>query len=182
MHSQMEASLTTTMMHLLGTNPGPAITMIAAITSNKIKQSAYLSVAKQTLDKEDFELFEYVLSRCAAADRERNRIAHDLWATEAQLPASVILISAKEYAKIGIEIHLLRKHSPIKDEDAERVAQMMRESGLVYNKSDFVRIQKQTGDAFYLVTALSIMLDASSPDHEVANKRNQLQVALQEGR
>ena len=180
-HSQVDAVLNTAMVHLLGTDPEPGLIMLSAINNNNIKQKAYTELAKNRLSNEDLIIFEGVLAACAAADKERNRLAHDLWATEAQLPKSIVLVSSREFSRIAVRFHMLRNVPDLSEEIGEQLVAAIRASGLVYDRTDFVRIQEQMSHTFFLTVSLSIMLDHTTPDHEVTKQRVQLQSALQKG-
>lgn len=178
-YSKVEASLGTAMIHLLGADPEPALVMLTAIKNHNIKQMAYAELASEQLGDLDLPLFTGVMKKCAAAEKERNRLAHDLWATELQLPKAVILISSREFSKIRARGHVLRASPNMGIESTKELIAAIRKSGLVYTKADFVQILDQMNDTFFLVTALTIILDRATPDHEVAKQRQQLQAALQ---
>ncbi|MEM6410285.1 MAG: hypothetical protein AAF683_01965, partial [Pseudomonadota bacterium] len=178
-HSKNDAVLNTAMFHLLGADPEPALLMLTAIKNNNIKLAAYTELANETLTEPDLSIFQGVIKRFAATEKERNRLAHDLWAIEPQPPDAVVLISAREFSKIKAKKHLLRGNRPLSAESLDGLINNIRSSGLVYTKEDFIRILKQMNRVFFLVVALSIMLDRETPDHEVSNQRQQLQEALQ---
>ena len=177
-HSQIDALLIAAMVHLLGTDPEPAMVMLAAINNNNIKQKAYIELARNRLNDEDVAIFEGVLAACTSADKERNRLAHDLWATEPQLPDSVVLINAREYSKIAARSHLLQDATDLSSEAPEALIRTIRASGLVYVSDDFVRIRRQMSETFFLVVALQNMLDQRTPEKEIARQRQQLRERL----
>jgi hypothetical protein len=175
-HSKLDAAIYSLGVTLLGKDPKPALAALAVINKNRIRNQAILAAADLFMSGEQKDLLSAVLAVTEGADKDRNKIAHHLWATETQLPDSVILIDTDKYAMILADMHLQKDSSPT-DEEALQLIARIRTSGRVYKKADFERILQTVERAFFLVTSLSICLERGADHPEGATQLSQLKAA-----
>ncbi len=170
----LEVTLTNVFLSLLGAEPGPAVAMLTAIKNNNVRNEAFRAVAETVLSREKLELLNAVLAKCETADKERNRIAHWVWATEEKLPDAVILIDPRKYAAFQQKIKITFAMETISTEDASSLQQELRNAALVYRKQDFETAYNHIQRAISLSIALMIYVKQPDGNPEGAKARQML--------
>jgi hypothetical protein len=170
----LETILSALFMTLLGANPGPAVAMLTAIKNNNIRAEAFRAVAETVLTGEKLELLNAVLAKCETADKERNRIAHWIWATEKQLPDAVALLDPRKIAAVQQNVGILSDHNKPTVEEIAAIVDTLRNAALIYRANDFESALNHVQRALGLVVTLSILLKHPDGHPEGAKARRML--------
>lgn len=176
-HSQLDAFLGVMFTRFLGADPKPSLAILRTLQKSHLKREALLSVAREVLNEELLDLLTAVLAICEPVEKERNKLAHWLWGIENQIPDKVILIDPKDFDRINTAIIEIKLGDGLKIEDAERLQELIRKSGLLYGQEDFARLSTASSRAFFLVTTLHILLQQGSADPEGAKALKMLMEA-----
>jgi hypothetical protein len=171
-YASLEVALSALFTRMLGANAGPAVAILSVIKNNNIRNEAFRAVADDTLTKENLEFLNAVLAACEVADKERNRIAHWIWAVERQLPDSVALIDPRKVATIQQHVGIMSGSStkPSFDELAA-IGEKIRDSALIYRAGDFEAAWNRINRAVVLCITLSIVVGHPSDHPEGAKAR-----------
>jgi hypothetical protein len=170
----LEIVLSALFMTLLGANPGPAVAILTAIKNNNIRAEAFRAVAETVLAGEKLELLNAVLAKCETADKERNRIAHWVWATEKQLPDAVALLDPRKIAGVQQNVSILSDHNKPSVEEIAAIADILRNAALIYRADDLESAHNHVQRAIVLVITLSILLKHPDGHPEGAKARQML--------
>ena len=88
--SQVEMALGELLVAMLGANAIPAISMYNALTSSVAQLAAVKAAAATSLDIDDKDLFDALLSRHKPLAKARNRFAHWAWAYSPDIPKTLL--------------------------------------------------------------------------------------------
>lgn len=172
-YSMLEPLLSVVMTKLLGSDPRPAVAILAVIKNSSIRNEALRSVAEESLNADDLALFNAVLGVVDSADKERNRLAHWLWAIDDQLPDAVVLLDPRKYASMNSDVAVAMAKGSTSVEQATALQDKMRSMALVYRQQDFQTAINAVERAFFAITNLTIVLDKPN-DPSSANARKLL--------
>lgn len=81
---------------MLGATARPAAAMFAALTSTQAQMAALRAATDSLVQPREMEMFEIVVSFVGSALKERNRVAHWLWAHSPELPDAILLVDPAE--------------------------------------------------------------------------------------
>jgi hypothetical protein len=90
--ARIEAGLATILGRMLGSHARPSRAMYATIHNSQRQEAVLEAAAKDSLSKENRELFDLLMVAVKCADATHYKVAHWLWGDSPDFPDSLILV------------------------------------------------------------------------------------------
>lgn len=166
--SLLESFMTGVFVHMLGSNPTPALAIYTALSGSVSRGAAFKAVAKEAhLSTEEDEILDAILSLYKTAGRERNRIAHWVWGHSPEIPDGVLLCDQQVMARTWIATSP-QLVGDTADEITATIAEtrsVLGDATFVYKANDFESLSRDTQRLINLVTQFRFVLMRDHPSN-----------------
>jgi hypothetical protein len=103
MSSEIDHSIGLLLVRIIGADAAPTIAMYDAIQADRVKMQLLNAAAKAALTSEQHRVYDAVIKVSVAAQKERNRLAHWIWAYSPEVPDALLLANPKHLRAKDIE-------------------------------------------------------------------------------
>lgn len=174
-----ESLLKGTLANLLEAEAGPVSAIVESIKGTANYFDIIEAAAKHKLKGRELETAKFVMSRVRHDAKNRNKIAHFLWAFCDELPDAVILVDPTEHVK-----YLAKVQQRIRSSEPTMVAPKLNKNCCyVYKISDFNRIyldMEKTTNA--ILHFNRFLLQSHGPERELEHQELDSLLSTQESR
>ncbi len=124
---------------MLGSQSAAATAIYTSLSGSAAKKSAFDAVAKQSLSKEQMEVFVIIMSLIGKAANQRNNIAHWVWGHSPDIPDGALLCDPIALMKYNAELEIFNRLPP---NTQNALPEIPKEKIYVYVSSDFTTLSE----------------------------------------
>ena len=155
--SNAEMSLQHVFASMLGANPRPAAAVFSSLISNNAQKDALNAVAEQALSKDERGAFAIIMKRHKGAAKNRDCIAHHIWAIDPRMPDAVVLLDPRKYMDVPVSITDIANDLTSLDKIMGGVAQTLREASSIWKTADFIDAHRRIVRVSELLIRFSVV-------------------------
>ncbi len=141
--AEIESLQVMIMTNMLGTQSRLALDMYSALIGTAAQNAALNALARSTLHKTLYNVFELITSVAGSFGRDRHKLAHCTWAVSPDLPDALLLITQK--ARLDYEIHVLEWEQDMtgRGQSSTPFPEISRREIFIYRQREFDEINER---------------------------------------
>jgi hypothetical protein len=158
----IEKEMQMLLVRVLGADKGPAHAIYDVLTAQHLQTAALTAAARAALTQDQFEVFSAAIAVANSVQKQRNKLAHWIWARSDQVPNALLLVNPKALNAGETErLKLMSGNAPFPKHYsvARQILGVEFDEILVYTQQALKRIDRDLGEAFQIMVHLAMYLN-----------------------